>query len=662
MATRFRLARGLALVAALLAAPAAAQVTHWLPVQGRLTTPGGAPVTDPVSLTIRVHDALAAGNVDYVETDVVAPSSDGAFTTTLGDGGTLDPDLFLAPRWLSFEIDGGGELAPRTRVVPAPVALRAEATTNHRTRHVHAVEDGGIEDPDAAGSRLQATLAAITDAAAARPYVVTLGPGLFRLGAGFAFPSYVTLRGSGMGATTLEVTQATSIGVGPATRVEGLTVEFPDNGLEDRILVEAGDVAEFAGVRFRLDLASSWGTSEVFQVNDGALTLRGCHLAGTAGIDDGITLVRSQAGEVRLLDVDVDVTGTTDTFLYGVRDFGADVLVRGGRWSLGGAPNMWGLKTTGGALHVEGLELDLAADGSGTAVRGIRADGAEAVVLDCRLRVTGTGAGETNGIVALTATGASRISGNTVTLSLTAAGPNGIRASTAGTDVFLVGQNAVQIDTQSVLATRGIEVLAGRVAVTGNTVRVHRTVATPDVETAGIVLRGDSSAAGNRVEVSNSGDQSRGVRLAAGTDSYALSGNQLRVVGQDDAVAVQVASGARASLAGLDAEVTGDGPTVVGVLGDADVVMSGAHLVVSNVSTDVGHHAVGFDEGSTPSSPQRVRVAASRIEVSAAGGIAYLADITDNGSVSPDVSLGMSDVVADAPGADVSCTASTCPP
>lgn len=118
------------LLGLLLAAPAMAQVSPWFQVQGRLTTPAGAPVTDPVTLTVRIHDMETLGSVDYTEVDVVVPGADGTFATVVGDGGSLDPDLFLAPRWLSFEIDGGGELAPRRRVIAAPVALRAASASD----------------------------------------------------------------------------------------------------------------------------------------------------------------------------------------------------------------------------------------------------------------------------------------------------------------------------------------------------------------------------------------------------------------------------------------------------------------------------------------------------------------------------------------------------
>lgn len=137
-----------------LVASASAGIPHTLQVQGRLQTSGGAPVTDPTTLTIRVHDADSGGNTDYTEVDVVIPDSEGVFATVLGDGGSLDSSLFEDPRWLSFEIDSEGEMAPRQAVLPVPSALRAEsAATLAPTTTVSMGGEAltGLPAPSAAG-------------------------------------------------------------------------------------------------------------------------------------------------------------------------------------------------------------------------------------------------------------------------------------------------------------------------------------------------------------------------------------------------------------------------------------------------------------------------------------------------------------------------------
>jgi len=116
----------LALAAALAGPPSFAAAPHTLAVQGRLTDDTGTPLTGAVTVTFRIHDALEGGSVDFTETEVVALSDEGVFAATLGDdAAALDPALFGASRWLSVEVNGGGELAPRTALVPAPYAHRA---------------------------------------------------------------------------------------------------------------------------------------------------------------------------------------------------------------------------------------------------------------------------------------------------------------------------------------------------------------------------------------------------------------------------------------------------------------------------------------------------------------------------------------------------------
>lgn len=115
------------LLLGLVTASASAAIPDHLSVQGRLATSGGAPITDPTTVTIRIHPDSGSGFVDFAETDVVVPDASGVFSTVIGDGAVLNPALFDQERWVSFEIDGGGELAPRVPLKPAPAALRAQA-------------------------------------------------------------------------------------------------------------------------------------------------------------------------------------------------------------------------------------------------------------------------------------------------------------------------------------------------------------------------------------------------------------------------------------------------------------------------------------------------------------------------------------------------------
>lgn len=117
-------------LAILVLAPAflRAQIPPEFSVQGRLVDDQGQAVQGPVTLTVRVFDAVEGGSLDFQETDVVALDEDGVFSTRVGDGGGLDPELFAAPRWVSFEVGSSGELAPRRPLTPVPSALHARSS------------------------------------------------------------------------------------------------------------------------------------------------------------------------------------------------------------------------------------------------------------------------------------------------------------------------------------------------------------------------------------------------------------------------------------------------------------------------------------------------------------------------------------------------------
>lgn len=94
-------------------------------IQGRLEDSAGDPITDPTTVTVRVFDALTAGNLLHTEVENVVPDGDGVFAATLGDGPVLDPADFGQALFAEFEIDGGGPLSPRLALAGGPFAVRA---------------------------------------------------------------------------------------------------------------------------------------------------------------------------------------------------------------------------------------------------------------------------------------------------------------------------------------------------------------------------------------------------------------------------------------------------------------------------------------------------------------------------------------------------------
>jgi hypothetical protein len=111
-------------VAALVATSAAAvplQITH----QARLTNAAGAPVDGAVTVEARLFDAATTGNQLWFD-DFAATAVDGYVSVLLGSETALPSSVFDRPEvWLQVSA-GGTTLAPRTRVVAVPYAMRAD--------------------------------------------------------------------------------------------------------------------------------------------------------------------------------------------------------------------------------------------------------------------------------------------------------------------------------------------------------------------------------------------------------------------------------------------------------------------------------------------------------------------------------------------------------
>jgi N-acetylneuraminic acid mutarotase len=102
-----------------------------LPVQGRLTSVAGGPVTDgKYGIEFRLYDGAAAQQALWQEAQVGVSVSGGIFATSLGK---VDPKnalpvaqiVALPELWLGVAVDGEAEL-PRFRLLSVPYALGAE--------------------------------------------------------------------------------------------------------------------------------------------------------------------------------------------------------------------------------------------------------------------------------------------------------------------------------------------------------------------------------------------------------------------------------------------------------------------------------------------------------------------------------------------------------
>lgn len=98
--------------------------------QGRLTDPGGAPITEPVTVSFAFFDAAVDGSKvsGFIDADTVTPDAQGLYSTMIGD----DPDLLIPPEvfasgpvWLEVAVNDA-VLSPRKQIASVPAALGAQ--------------------------------------------------------------------------------------------------------------------------------------------------------------------------------------------------------------------------------------------------------------------------------------------------------------------------------------------------------------------------------------------------------------------------------------------------------------------------------------------------------------------------------------------------------
>ena len=109
-----------------LSAPASAAVPHLIRYQGQAVDSNGVPLEGPYTLTFRLYDAETVGTVKWQEAQPNVALTGGHFSVLLGQVQSLDGVDWSQPLWLSVQVNGEPELAPRQRITSVPLALRAE--------------------------------------------------------------------------------------------------------------------------------------------------------------------------------------------------------------------------------------------------------------------------------------------------------------------------------------------------------------------------------------------------------------------------------------------------------------------------------------------------------------------------------------------------------
>ena len=96
-----------------------AAVTSGISYQGRLTSPGGAPLNGTYTMRFVLYDTAVAGSALWDSGDMSVAVSGGLFTVILG----VDQSDFNGQAvWLNIIVDGE-TLSPRQEILPAPYAL-----------------------------------------------------------------------------------------------------------------------------------------------------------------------------------------------------------------------------------------------------------------------------------------------------------------------------------------------------------------------------------------------------------------------------------------------------------------------------------------------------------------------------------------------------------
>ncbi len=104
---------------------ASAEIPHLIRYQGQAVDRQGVPLEGPYTLHFRLYDAETGGTVVWEEVQEPVELTEGHFSVLLGQVSALDGMEWTEPCWLSVQVNGEPELAPRQRITSVPLALHA---------------------------------------------------------------------------------------------------------------------------------------------------------------------------------------------------------------------------------------------------------------------------------------------------------------------------------------------------------------------------------------------------------------------------------------------------------------------------------------------------------------------------------------------------------
>lgn len=195
--------------------------------QGYITS-GGSPVTAPLQIDFRIYDASSSGNLLWSETLPTVTVNNGIFNVVLGELVAIDLP-FRSTYWLTFEVSGDSEMAPRHKLTCAAYATASRKIVNQQVLTV-AADGGDTITVSAAIDMLNGTgiFGPLTPGpSAGTQWIIEIQAGTYNEpgtqggGGRIVVPNWVTIRGRGWDATRLN---CSGIDLSPGCALESMHV------------------------------------------------------------------------------------------------------------------------------------------------------------------------------------------------------------------------------------------------------------------------------------------------------------------------------------------------------------------------------------------------------------------------------------------------------
>lgn len=123
-----------------------ADVPQMINYQGRLTDSEGGPVKDSnYAVTFRIYNQAEGGEIIWDEEDTVS-TQNGLFSLILGQNNPMHDSVFNeSTRYLGIQLEGQGEIYPRTALISVPYAFHA-SRSDTADYAISGIESGWIDD------------------------------------------------------------------------------------------------------------------------------------------------------------------------------------------------------------------------------------------------------------------------------------------------------------------------------------------------------------------------------------------------------------------------------------------------------------------------------------------------------------------------------------